>query len=423
MKKIIAYLHAVVLLLLVLVPVSCMKDRVNYTYTIETPVLQTLSQVRAGIKTGPIKPIENAGKIYSFGKYIFLNELERGIHIIDNSNPAHPENIGFINIPGNENMAVKGSMLYADSYSDLVALDISNPLHVAPTQFLSNIFSNRSFYYSNSTNPDSILIVVDWIAKDTTVDYNTYQRYMSCSGFAGCWYPAAYMSSVAAPAASGSKGIGGSTARFTIVGDYLYTLSSPDLSSFDISTGNPRAAGKVSVDWSAETIYPFKDKLFVGASNGMSMYDILSDPANPKTTGKFAHARSCDPVVADDNYAYVTLSSGTQCQGFENELDIVNIKDIYNATLTKTYALNHPKGLAKDGNILFICDESEGLKIYDASDVNNLHLLKHFKDASTIDLVVNNGLAVVLTKNGLYEYDYSDINNIHLLGMLLTLKV
>jgi hypothetical protein len=177
------------------------------------------------------------------------------------------------------------------------------------------------------------------------------------------------------------------------------------------------------VDWSAETIYPFKDKLFVGASNGMYMYDILSNPASPKITGKFTHARSCDPVVADNNYAYVTLSSGTQCQGFENELDIVNIKDINNTSLAKTYALNHPKGLAKDGNTLFICDESEGLKIYDASDINNLTLLRQFKDASTIDLIVNNGLAVVLTKNGLYEYDYSDLNNIHLLGMLLTLKV
>src|ERR1700730_9076710 len=120
MKKMIAYLQLVVLMLLVLVPVSCLKDRVNYTYTIHTPVYQTLSQVRANIKTGPTKAMEYTGKIYSFGKYIFLNELEKGIHVIDNSDPSHPKNIGFISIPGNENMAVKGSMLYADSYADLV---------------------------------------------------------------------------------------------------------------------------------------------------------------------------------------------------------------------------------------------------------------------------------------------------------------
>ncbi len=55
------------------------------------------------------------------------------MHIIDNQNPADPQNIGFIEIPGNVDIAIKENILYADSYVDLVAIDISdinNPTEV-----------------------------------------------------------------------------------------------------------------------------------------------------------------------------------------------------------------------------------------------------------------------------------------------------
>jgi len=41
-----------------------------------------------------------------------------GIHIIDNSTITNPKFVSFIKIPGNYDIAVKGSVLYADSYID-----------------------------------------------------------------------------------------------------------------------------------------------------------------------------------------------------------------------------------------------------------------------------------------------------------------
>ena len=124
------------------------------------------------------------------------------------------------------------------------------------------------------------------------------------------------------------------------------TLSNPDLSSFDLTNpADPIFAGKTTVDWSAETLYPFKDKLFVGGTTGMFIFDIQSNPAVPQAVGQFTHIRSCDPVVTDGNYAYVTLSSGTPCMGFDNELDIVDISNLAAASLKKTYPLTHPLGL------------------------------------------------------------------------------
>jgi hypothetical protein len=96
----------------------------------------------------------------------------------------------------------------------------------------------------------------------------------------------------------------------------------------------------------------------------------------------------------------------------------VDVKNLNNTALVKSYQLVHPIGLSKDGNNLFICDGIDGLKIYNAADVNNLQLIKQLKDAEVYDVIAENGLAIVVAKDGLYQYDYSDLSNIHLISKL-----
>ncbi|HJY24023.1 MAG TPA: hypothetical protein VJ279_14110, partial [Hanamia sp.] len=119
-----------------------------------------------------------------------------------------------------------------------------------------------------------------------------------------------------------------------------------------------------------------------------------------------------------DNYAYVTLRSGSMCQGFTNQLEVLQLNNFINPQLIKTYPFANPHGLSKDGNLLFICDGADGLKIYNASDVSNLQLMKQFSNIETYDVIAYNHLALVVAKDGLYQYDYSDINNIHLVSKI-----
>lgn len=109
---------------------GCLKDSVTrtYTYKLFRPVYKTTAEVRANIKSNASVAVQQPGKLFIKGDYIFLNELDKGIHIIDNSNPAQPKNVAFIDIPGNLDLAVKGNTLYADLYTDLVAIDITDPL-------------------------------------------------------------------------------------------------------------------------------------------------------------------------------------------------------------------------------------------------------------------------------------------------------
>src|SRR5437868_15384444 len=79
-----------------------------------------------------------------------------------------------------------------------------------------------------------------------------------------------------------STGQGGSMARFTIVGNYLYTVDIQDLKVFDLSNvAQPVFKRLVPVGFDIETIYPFKDKLFIGSGSEVYIFSI-EDPSNPK---------------------------------------------------------------------------------------------------------------------------------------------
>jgi hypothetical protein len=390
----------------ILVMNSCLKDKVLHTYSIMTPVYKSKSEVYANIKSNAPKKIGSPGKIFLYGNYIFLNEVDKGVHVIDNTNPANPVLKTFIDIPGNLDIAVKGNTLYADLYTDLVVVDISNPLAARFEKFIPHVFHQRN--YTNGFTGDSTRVIVDWIKKDTTVQYHI-------SGYKSN-YDVMILSSTGggAPQAGGVSipGIAGSMARFSIVNDYLYCVNESQLRSYNISnTLNPQQVATNNIGWNIETVYPFKDKLFIGSSIGMFIYNI-SNPALPVKTGQFTHARACDPVIADGDYAYVTLHDGTQCTGFNNQLDVINISNLSAPTLLRSYLLTHPHGLSKSGNLLFVCDGRDGLKMYDAANPANLVLQKHITGVETYDAIAWNNNLIVVAKDGLYQYDFSNPSNL-----------
>jgi len=401
MRKIIAFfLFAVSVVILN----SCLKDKVTHTYTMYIPVYKTKAEVYANLKTNAPQQIQSPGKLFLYGNYIFLNDIDKGIHIIDNSNPTLPIPKSFIAIPGNLDIAVKGNTLYADLGTDLVVIDITNPLAARFEKFIPFVFPYRN--YGNGFIGDSTRIIVDWIRKDTTVDISSYSRLYKRGDM--MLYSSA--ASVTGPTgkSAGAPGIAGSMARFSIVNDYMYCVNNSQLRSFNISnTLNPVQVAVNNIgSWTIETIYPFKDKLFIGTTNGMFMYNI-TNPAVPTAAGQFMHARACDPVIVDGDYAYVTLQNAGNCGGTVNVLDVINVSNLSAPLLTKSYPMSRPHGLSKDGNLLFICDGFDGLKMYDATNPAAIVLKKQISGLETYDAIAWNDNLIVVAKDGLYQYDYS----------------
>jgi hypothetical protein len=413
MKKIF-FITAVVLFISILSFTGCIKDKCSNTYKIYIPVYKTLTQVRASVKAEAPRPMQKTGKVYVYGNYVLLNEPNKGIHVIDNSNPASPKNIKFINIPGTNDLAVKDGYLYADCFGDLAVIDIRNAANPIKENILPGVFPDKMNYTNPNINPDSVNMIVDYIEKDTTVNCDTYNTWMNCPQCRVTAQGGAVFSLASSP----TTGQGGSTARFTVVNNYLYTVSWTDLSSFNVSVAsNPQLQQKQNIGWRIETIFPFENKLFIGSNTGTFIYS-LSNPASPSREGQFSHVNSCDPVIADGGYAYVTLRSGTMCNNGVNQLQILDISNIANPTLVKTYSMNKPFGLAKQGDLLFICDGTQGLKIYNAADASNLQIIKTIGSLEPADVILKDKIAMVIATDGFYQYDFSNSSGISLLSKL-----
>ena len=108
------------------------------------PVYATSEQL-AKIDISAPQPLVEPGKIYLFDPYIFVNELGKGIHIIDNKDPKNPKNLSFISITGNYDIAVKGNWLYADNVSNLLVFDISDPLLPKLTKTISDAIPGNNY--------------------------------------------------------------------------------------------------------------------------------------------------------------------------------------------------------------------------------------------------------------------------------------
>ncbi|MBS1537342.1 MAG: hypothetical protein JST20_06300 [Bacteroidetes bacterium] len=85
-------------------------------------------------------PVSNTGKIYSYNNYILINEIDKGYHIIDNSNPINPKNVGFLKILASREVVIRNNILYSDNASDLISVDVSDIAHPTIISRTENIF-------------------------------------------------------------------------------------------------------------------------------------------------------------------------------------------------------------------------------------------------------------------------------------------
>ncbi len=226
-------------------------------------------------------------------------------------------------------------------------------------------------------------------------------------------------------------GLNSSYSGMITVGSFLYQVDPSNITTYDISDAtNPVEVNKQNLGFEIETIYHFGGVLFVGSARALFIFEIGENGVPvPKSETSYdtfqADQTPCDPVISDGSYAYVTLATTTSnptnpCFRPEpfNKLLIYDIANLSNPTLVAEREMEEPKGLSKDGNYLFVCDGTNGLKIFDASDVENLIEIYHISGQNTRDAIAKDELLIVVGQSELRQYDYSNINAIVELGRL-----
>ena len=407
---------ATIFLVLAASMTSC-HDRTTelISYEANVPVYMPFDEFRASFeKSAPIE-ISHPGKMYFKDGYLFINEYGKGIHVIDNSDPSNPEKVAFYEILGNVDMAISGNILFADSYVDLLSIDITDINNPVEIDRLKNVFPEivpeGDLWYPYAMVDKSKGVIVDWEVKKITEEIDDYKYggmiyrggmdFMMNAETAGNW--------------TGGSGTGGSMARFMLNDDYLYVIAVPvRLKTVDISTASDMTViDSVDVPRNMETLFRLENKLFVGTTTGMLIFDLVN-PQKPVQISSYDHITACDPVVVDGQYAYVTLRTGNMCNNGQNLLEVIDISSITNPYLVKSYPMFNPHGLGTDDNLLFLCDGAAGLKIYDKTDPLAIitNQVAHYPDFDTYDVIPMNGILMLVGEGGIYQYDYSDPENI-----------
>ncbi|MFQ3578801.1 MAG: hypothetical protein SNJ71_01495 [Bacteroidales bacterium] len=205
---------------------------------------------------------------------------------------------------------------------------------------------------------------------------------------------------------SSSTGVGGSMARLTINGNTLIAATTnSELKAFTIgNNGVPVQSSVVAVNATVETIFPYNNYVLLGTETGMFAYEV-SDNGKLTYISNVEHIRSCDPVAAQNNFAYITLNGlGTRCGSSSSMLQIYDISSITKPKLIKEYAMDNPFGVGIDGNLLFVCDN--GLAVYDVQDKSNIQKLMHHYIAAW-DVIPYKNILIVTGETGIHQYSYN----------------
>ena len=202
-----------------------------------------------------------------------------------------------------------------------------------------------------------------------------------------------------------TTGIGGSFARFAIVGDHLYTVDNRTLHHYSLNNPEkPVFSNNIELMQGIETIFPKGELLFIGSNDGMYIFDA-SNAYAPQQISHYRHITSCDPVVANDDYAYVTLhtTNDSRCGPNNiNELQILDISNLASPQLVERIPMMQPKGLGLAANdLLAICDD--GLKLYDRSNPTQ-PVLVHSEKIDAYDVIPQEDRLLVIGDQGLYQY-------------------
>jgi len=401
MKKFL--LNGLIAILAITVFTQCKKNDGDELKLIQISKLITVDAMRAlpvGLKKAT--PVRQPGKIYIYNDYLFINEPNKGIHIYNNANPNAPVNLAFLQIPGNVDLAISNNVLYADSYVDLLAFDITSVTSIKQIKRLPDVF--KQFYALGYSNQKYVVTY-----KDTLVKQNINKTGWGTD-------IAAYSSS----ATSSSSGQGGSMARFTLLNDHLYTVGTMDLSLFDVKApANPTFIKSINLGWGVETIFPYDNKLFIGTNTGMHIFSA-SDAANPVKLSTYSHVFACDPVVVQGKYAFVTLRTGNFCRQAVNQLEIVDIEDPTKPKQVAVFPMQSPHGLSVSGNNLFLCEGEYGIKSFNITNKTEIgkNMLQHINNIKSYDVIAGPKSLIVTGADGVYQFAYFNPVNMRQLSLI-----
>lgn len=382
---------------------SCSNDNILEDVNVAVPIYKSKTSIRANVKVTNAVATNSEGKIYVAEKLLFYIAQENGVHIFDNANPTNPQNLAFIQIEGVHDISVKGNYLYTDNFIDLLVFDISNLQQISLVQTLQDVFEFYPTYPMDAEymawdvlpNPGDIMVGFKIETRKKTQDQIAILANNALGNFES--------------QIGGNVGTGGSMARFQINNQALYVVEKYRLSVFNIvqPTQVFYHSSIYLHDWigtgELETLFLRSPYLFIGASTGMFVINA-SDSFQPVYVSGFSHATACDPVVVENQTAYITVRGGSTCGAIQDQINVINVSQINQPTLISTYLLSQPYGLGVKNQTLYVCANQQ-LHVFNAQNPQQLQLL-HSYPVNVTDIIPLQNQLIAVGNNLVIQYTY-----------------
>lgn len=217
----------------------------------------------------------------------------------------------------------------------------------------------------------------------------------------------------------------GSYSTMLTIGQKLYLVNDSQIKTFDVTDSkNPVLLNTTDLGDEIESLYHYDGLLLVGSATDMYILEI-NDKGIPEQKSRtfYNNVEFCsnDPIVARNDIAYVTLSSVDipVCdRPVLDELRVYDIQNIERPELLESIDMTKPKGLGFGKKYLFVCDQEDGLVIFNIEDPKSPILSSTLDGFSAFDVIIRNNILIVACANELRQYDISDEDNIKFLGTI-----
>jgi len=369
---------------------SCTNDSgtVTVNYLEATAIYGDMDAIRSIPLNEEGRTIEDPGKIFIGDDFVFIGEEGEGIHVINNQDRSAPVSAAFIHIPGNKEFYVLEGILYAESYYDMLKIDVSDPVNV-------QLLSRAKYAIQDEFKNDKGETLVGFSYEEKTITLGEDDDFMNeiiedqlvYYDFAKNVIP---KSSVPSSFTGNSAQSIGTINRITKSNNHVYVVSNNNMIMLNDNDFESDVTRIENIKEEMETVFPYQNQLFVGSKSSMSIFDI-SNGNQPNEVYDFEHATSCDPVLPYNDIAYVTLRTAdfSQCPGNINALLVIDINDLSEPILTDEIQLASPYGMSVINDLLYVGNGVNGLSVFDVSETKKPILLKEYDDIVAYDIIAD----------------------------------
>ena len=330
-------------------------------------------------EVGYYDTVDKAVGVYVSGSYAYVANYWDGLRIIDVSNPSSPQEVGYYDTRNYAmSVHVSGGYAYvADGMEGLRIIDVSNPSSPQEVGYYDMVYLAMDVYVSGSyayvADRDYGLRIID-------------------------------VSNPSSPQEVGHFNTGSCLWGVYVTGSYAYVANDYDgLRIIDVSNpSSPQEVGYYDTGDAALGVYVSSGYAYVADwMDGLRIIDV-SNPSSPQEVGYYDTGNEALGVYVSGSYAYVA-------DGYDG-LRVIDVSNPSSPQEVGYYnTISYARGVYVTGSYAYVADRLDGLRIIDVSNPSSPQEVGYYDTGDeAMGVYVNGSYAYVADwYDGLYILQYN----------------